>query len=375
MFVEQKGFIVATLISTILGTFTTSMNLHDKYQEKKDRAKQKQLDEGQDKQIKQLQAKVDKLQSNGGGDDSGRRRGSRPRLQSRRSLSAGSYEEEDFDRSARKSRAMIEREFDANVRRLGSSYAQGDVIAENKLQGQVIQLQQTVINVLQDALLNERKLSKADIHRLVMAQDNARQGSLDALRDQYDRMLQDQPRQQAIEYNSSSRHPSPPRRQLTLPAPDSPMEDGFAPVRRVKTQPQSKSGSNSPLLYCRYAADLQRDSRRPLHPSFSTSGTQRCPACSVTIPVTTKDVWVFETRTPRRGSNGEDVVEVRSFSMDARLVVKSHTPSGELMCIICYHERNADCLCASVEALVRHIGRVHSSEEFSREEDMVLERG
>ena len=347
------------------------MNLHDKYQEKKDRAKQKQLDEGQDKQIKQLQAKVDKLQSGGGGNDSGRRRGSRPRLESRRSLSAGSYEEEDFDRSARKSRAMIEREFDANVRRLGSSYAQGDVIAENKLQGQVIQLQQTVINVLQDALLNDRKLSKADIHRLVMAQDSARQGSLDALRDQYDRMLQEPPRQQALEH---SRQPSPPRRQLTLPAPDSPMEESFAPVRRVKTQPQNKSGSNSPLLYCRYAADLQRDPRRPLHPSFSTSGTQRCPSCSVTIPVTSKDTWVIEDRTPRQGSNGEDIVEVRSFSMEPRLVVKSHIPSGEFMCIICYHERNADCLCASVEALVRHIGRVHTSEEFGREEDMVLER-
>ena len=80
------------------------------------------------------------------------------------------------------------------------TYAQGDVIAENKLQAQVIQLQQTVINVLQDALLNDRKLSKADIHRLITAQDNARQGSLDALRDQYDRMIQDEP-QLAIEYN------------------------------------------------------------------------------------------------------------------------------------------------------------------------------
>lgn len=349
------------------------MNLHDKYQEKKNRAKQTELDEGQDKQIKKLQATVDKLQSNGGGNNSGHRRASRPRLQSRRSLSAGSYEEEDFDWSARKSRAMIEREFDANVRRLGSNYAQGDIIAENKLQGQVIQLQQSVINVLQDALLNDRKLNKADIHRLVMAQDNARQGSLDALRDQYDRMLQEPPRrgsQQAIEY---PRQPSPPRRQLTLPAPDSPMEDGFAPVRRVRTQPLTKSGSTSPLLYCRYAADLQRDTRRLLHPSFSDSGTQRCPACTVTIPVTGKDVWVFETRTPRRGINGEEVFELRSFSMDARLIVKSHTPSGEYMCIICYHERSADCLCASVEALVRHIGR-HNSEEFGREEDMVLER-
>lgn len=352
------------------------MNLHDKYQDKKNQAKQKQLDGGQDKQIKDLRSQVEKLQSKRGDDNSSRVSRSRPRLQSRRSLSAGDYEDEDFDRSARKSRAMIEREFDANVRRMGSTYAEGDVIAENKLQAQVIQLQQTVINVLQDALLNDRKLSKADIHRLITAQDNARQGSLDALRDQYDRMIQNQPQQLAIEYNTrrSSRQLSPMKRQLTLPAPDSPVDDGLAPVRRVRTQPANRSGSNSPLLYCRYAADLQRDQRRPLHPSFSSSGTQKCPACSVTIPVTTKDMWFFETRTPVRGSNGEELVEVRSFSMDARLVVKSHTPSGELMCVLCYHERDADCLCASVEALVRHIGRVHSSEEFIREDDMVLER-
>ena len=346
---------------------------HDKYQEKKDRAKQKTLDEGQDTKIKNLQSQVENLQK-GGGDDSGSRRKSRPRLESRRSLSAGNYDEEDFERSARKSRAMIEREFDADMRRMGSRFAQGDVISENKLQAQVIQLQSTVINVLQDALLNDRRLSKADIHRLITAQDSARQGSLDALRDQYDRMIQDQPQQLTIDYRRSSRQMSPPRRQLTLPPPDSPMDDNFAPVRRVMTQPIDRSGSNSPPIFCRYAIDLQRDSRRALHPSFSTSGTQKCPACSVIVPVTFKDEWVFETRTPIRGNNGEDLVEVRSFSMDARLIVKSHTPSGELMCVICYHERNADCLCASVDALIRHIGRVHTSEEFIREEDMILER-
>ena len=355
------------------------MNLHDKYQEKKDRAKQKELDQGQDQQIKKLQSEVDSLRNKDNSDASSRvsrRSRSRPKLQSRRSLSAGDYEDEDFGRSAQRSRAMIEREFDANVRRMGSSYAEGDVIAENRLQAQVIQLQQTVINVLQDALLNDRKLSKADIHRLIQAQDNARQGSLDALRDQYDRMLPDRPQQLALEYGSrrSSQQFPPPKRQLTLPAPDSPLEDGFAPIRRVQTQPQNRSGSNSPIVYCRYAADLQRDNQRPLHPSFSSSGTQKCPACSVVIPVTTKDIWFFETRTPVRGGNGEDLVEVRTFSMDARLVVKSHTPSGELMCVLCYYERNNDCLCASVDALIRHIGRAHKSEEFIREDDMILER-
>ena len=245
------------------------MNLHDKYKEKKESAKQKKLDEGQDKQIKDLRSQVDRLQSKGDDDNnSSRVSRSRPRLQSRRSLSAGDYEEEDFDRSARKSRAMIEREFDANVRRLGSTYAQGDVIAENKLQAQVIQLQQTVINVLQDALLNDRKLSKADIHRLISAQDNARQGSLDALRDQYDRMIQDQPQQLAIENNNrrNSRQLSPIKRQTYPPG------SRFARGRWFRSSPTS-SNATCKSLRLQLASPLlsvcRRSSARPTTPLAS----------------------------------------------------------------------------------------------------------
>ena len=351
------------------------MNLHDKVQEKRKSAQQKELDEGQDKQIKQLQAKVDKMQPGKGDEsDSGSRSRSRSRRRRRRSTGDDGYKDEDFDRNARRSRAMIERQFEDNVRRVGQRYARGDVIAENKLQAQIITLQQTVINVLQDALLNGQRLSNADIHRLIAAQDSARQGSLDALQDQCDRMLEEPKRMQAIEYD---RPRSPPRRQLTLPSPEYAPDNGLAPVRRVQTLPLSSGSSSPTLVYCRYAHDLQRDLRKPLSPAFSPAGSQRCPSCDVRISVSTTDVWVFETRTPvraQRGDYDEDLVELRSFSMDARLVLKSHTPSGELLCWLCYRERDADCVCGSVDQLVKHLGRVHTAEEFEREEDMFLER-
>jgi cell division protein FtsB len=53
---------VATLVSTLIGTFTTSMNLHDKIQDKRAQAKQKETDEGQDKKIQDLKQEVERLQ-------------------------------------------------------------------------------------------------------------------------------------------------------------------------------------------------------------------------------------------------------------------------------------------------------------------------
>lgn len=349
------------------------MALHDKVQEKRDRTKQKALDSGQDDKIKELEDQVQKLQSRDES-SSGRSR-SRSRRRRRRSLD-DDMDDDDFDRSAKRSRAMIEREFDENVRRMGQRYAQGDIIAENKLQGQIIALQQSVIEVLQQALLEGRRLTKADIHRLIAAQDSARQGSLDALRDQYNRMLPADPRRRSVQLEYD-----PPRRQLTLPAPiDSPIDGDFAPVRRVQTQPVLNHSYESPDLdtYCRYAIDLQSDPRRPLHSAFSTSGSQRCPACAVTIPVSTQDTWVFETRVPIPGSHSEEdnsqLVELRTYRTDARLIVKSHNADGELACMLCYRERDLDCICKSVDALIRHIGKVHTRSEFEREIDIYEER-
>ncbi len=44
---------------------------------------------------------------------------------------------EDYDRHAKKSRAVIARLYEDGVRQLGDRYAQGDAIGENRMQAQV----------------------------------------------------------------------------------------------------------------------------------------------------------------------------------------------------------------------------------------------
>ena len=61
-------------------------------------------------------------------------------------------------------------------------------IVENQLQAQIIQLQQTVINVLQDALYNDRQLTRADMAKLIAASNQAREGSMVALQEAQQRL-------------------------------------------------------------------------------------------------------------------------------------------------------------------------------------------
>lgn len=349
---------VATLVTTILGTFSTSLALHDKVQEKRFQSKQKKLDASQDDKINDLERKVKRIQN---GDDNGGRsrstsRNRRPKP--RRRSTGDDGDSDDFDRQARRSRAVIAREFQDNVDRLGAKYAQGDIISENRLQAQVIALQQTVIDVLQDALMSGRSLTKADVRRLIAAQNRARDGSLEALHDQYNRMIQ-----------TSGRRPSamlenqpvfPPTRQLTAPAIASPTDDSFPPARRSRTLPANADSASPPQgLYCRYAYDLQNNYRKGVSSAFAPSGSQRCPACDLRLPVTGDKVWVVES--------GEG-----SWTIDPRLVLKSHTAQGDYVCVLCYNDRgrDADCFCSSVDALIKHTGRMHTREEFDREIDI-----
>lgn len=235
------------------------------------------------------------------------------------------------------------------------------VITENKLQSQIIQLQQTVINVLQDALYNDRPLTKADINKLITAQQAAREGSLDALRGQYNRMLEAPvPTQRSIAPSVT-----PPPRRLTM---GHRRTSSLPPPRRAATAPASPL----PPLFCRYSQDLQ-DTRKPLGGAFDRGGDRHCPACDVRIPVDSQDYWVLETRTAVTVVNGhgqKDVTEMRSFQMNPRFVIKCHTEEGEFACVLCNQNRDVDVICDNVDMLVKHLGRVHGASEFEKEVDM-----
>lgn len=217
-------------------------------------------------------------------------------------------------------------------------------ITENQLQAQVIALQQTVINVLQDALYNDRQLTLADKAKLMAASDSAREGSLKALRQQQQRLGID-------------RAPSPPSSIRSLPAP-----------RRASTVIQ-----DSEPLFCRYSLDLQYIPNKPLAADFAPGGTCRCPACNMSLGVTSDDFWHIGKRTPIIiAENGyeKEVMETREFYLGQRFVIKCHTPDGGFACVLCNKHRDVDALCRTVEGLVNHVGKFHDISELEKEVDL-----
>ena len=95
----QKAFIVATLASTVIGTFTTGINLYERVGEKR---KQLKKDTTQDDKIKDLERQIKDAEAK------------------------SKTKEEDAKKSLVRSGPMIQNEYDQNFQRLGPKFAQGD---------------------------------------------------------------------------------------------------------------------------------------------------------------------------------------------------------------------------------------------------------
>ncbi|KAI7359869.1 hypothetical protein KC354_g9142 [Hortaea werneckii] len=391
----KKGFIVATLISTIVGTLTTSMTLHDKVQEKRDKKKQKALDAKQTGEIEKLRKRVDALKSGNESDDETESTGSRSKSRNRRPRRR-SLAEDDFVYESRRSRAMIERMYEDHLMRAGDRYATGDIITENRLQKQIIQIQQTVINVLQEALYSGRGLTEIDQRRLIAAQSAARDGSLDALEDHYARISTRQ-RREILPDHTTQRLLLPP----TSTGNEGPSTHYFpsnlssAPTTALRPHrpPHStRSYSPDPALFCPYSIHLQTtiDHLPPSSPSATTTeptgSSITCPHCHLLIPVSARDYWILSTSGPPPSSSAhphhpiseeayeddDDFIPLpataaspayprnRQWKLTARFLVKSHTPEGKFACAFCEREgRRYVCVARSVEGLIRHLGRWH----------------
>ncbi|KAF5681870.1 hypothetical protein FDENT_7937 [Fusarium denticulatum] len=295
--------------ATLVGTFTSSMGLWDRVKEKRKQAKR---DTTQDEEIKKLKAQVEQ----------------------------NSRARDEVEASFQRSGALINREFEDGYQRYGQRFAIGDVITENKLQAQVIALQQTVINVLQDAVYNGRQLDRADMARLIAASDAAREGSLGALRQQRERLMD-------LEEPALPKALPPPKRASTV----------------IKDDP----------LYCRYALDLQYIPERPLASTFAPRGDCLCPACDVFLDVEADDAWAIGKTATRviteQGGYKREIDEELEFHISPRFVIKCHTPEGEFACVLCSRFRDGDVLCPSADTLVNHIGREHTVAEMEREPD------
>ncbi|KAI1259358.1 hypothetical protein F5Y18DRAFT_410228 [Xylariaceae sp. FL1019] len=326
----KNTFIVATLCSTLIGTFSSSIGLWDRVNDKR---KQKQRDTKQDGEIQRLQEKLALAESRG-------QRGAEMNNPRRRD-DEGS---DDLGRSLMKSSAMIRREYDEAAERLGRRFAIGDMLTENLLQTQIIALQQTVIDVLQDALLHGHQLSRADVRKLVSASERARDGSLQALRLQVQRLrLEEHPR---LNVSSPWGH-----------------------------EPHSIRGDD---LYCQYSIELQDLASMTLSPSFAHDGNGVCPQCGVQVSIETPDTyWHIEKKAPvliGHGKYDEEVMGSHHFDLGQRFIVQCHTRTGEYACLLCRKYRDSDVICRTVSTLIKHVGKAHNVRELRLEPHLKEQR-
>lgn len=290
------------------------------------------------------------------------------------------------------------------------------------------------VGVLEDALYSGRQIDRAGVDKLVYASRAARNGSLDALHGQYQRLMQSAPpprkpamvEAEVIELSSrgsSPRRPPPPR--ALMPPPRS----------KTPAPPPPRSASkmrNAKDFFCRYSIDLQRSPKMPLARSFDPGRESRCPACKIRIPVDSDDMWDVDfpikgklppapahPRAPSpglppgssskgasdkkakqppppptaenggtalsrgRSRTGKEVVAVTeqsgrklTFRVPARFVVKCHTPLGEYACGLCAGPRGDSAvvvLCETPEDLVDHIAKEHKTADIEKDVDIIAD--
>jgi hypothetical protein len=271
-------------------------------------------------------------------------------------------------------------------------------IGQNQLQNQLIMLQSEVIAMLHEGLLSGRI---RDINRLYNASELAREGSLGALRDQHQRMLQAAPLRRPpgfVRRASSTPSLAPPwsRRQPPPPAagtkparsrteraeafPSNASDDGYE--SGPGTGAGSTSGTKAMLLagddaaaplFCRYALDLQRTGE-PLDARFRAGGPQACPECGTRVEVQPGRAWRITRDVLSERALGQrfeaEAVEERTYLLGNRFVVKCHREGAGFACVLCSAYRHRDTVCATAEGLVRHVWREHQVGEYEGDVDI-----
>ncbi|KAK3686241.1 hypothetical protein B0T22DRAFT_467535 [Podospora appendiculata] len=379
----KQTFIIATLASTLAGTFTTGINLYDRVNEKR---KQRKLDRGQNKKIKDLEKRLNEATNNNkrpetpppekqqqhrdDGDD---------RDYHHRDRSHG----RDLRDSLQSSGPMVQREFDQHYAQLGPRFAQGDLIAQTQLQSQVITLQSTVIALLQDALFTDRPI---DMAKLYEASELAREGTIQALRDQHQRLIapasppqQQQQQQQQLTLPSRARRPHTLRRSSSTPTIS--LSTTSTTTSSAESTPSSRHTALSrrpPQLFCPYATHLQQTPSSPLPAT--------CPTCATPLILQTaqgrqqwkidKDVTISErvikSRDPAQLDELVKTVEARSYLLTSRFMAKCHRPGpeGGYACVLCARYRERDTVCRFAESLARHVAERHVAEEVMADGDV-----
>lgn len=238
------------------------------------------------------------------------------------------------------------------------------VIAQNQLQAQLILMQQTIIAIFQESALAYGPAANNPISHhlatLLHTTRAARAGSIEALAQQYQRMLTEAPILPAL--------PLPPKAHTstTLAIRGRPRSDSRDSAVTTNSGPTSMTTRSAPHgLYCLYSLDLQEHIDQPLADSYKDGGDGRCPYCSTNINTRPGRAWEIVKEDDR------DRDLDRVFRVGNRFVVKSHQEGGRFACVLCTREQPTDTICNSISALIDHIWQDHSCAEYGREIDIV----
>ncbi|EAA31530.1 hypothetical protein GE21DRAFT_7014 [Neurospora crassa] len=408
----KQSFILATLISTIAGTFTTGVNLFDRVGEARRQRRQRKMDRGQNRRIKELEQRLDEAVKS---------KSEVEERQNSRNRNQREGDEEDLRDSLRRGGPLVQGQYDQLYSRMGPQFAQGDLLAQTQLQGQIITLQGTVIKMLEEALYTGEP---PDMRKLYNASEFAREGSMRALRDQYQRLLQSAPIDRALpapgpgpapsyrSNRSQSRPIAPVRRTSSTPSlrdyyNTSDYDTSYRPTtthtrargtrgtggsvahsHHSHSHSQSHSHSRSPSLhssngipkqltyhnsiYCQYATYLQQ-SGQPLDSSLASSGV--CPDCHAhlfdPVEVVQRGPWRVDKEVVTHNERtGQEDVEYRSYLLTTRFFVKCHRGGGGFACYLCSKYRERDTVCKREESLVDHVGEKHSIGEYAEDGDV-----
>lgn len=373
----KQGFFLATLVSTVAGTFITSINLYDRLIEQR---RQKKLDRGQNKRIKELEQRLNEAEEEK----------ERIKEESTKGTSGGSDGDNEFRNSLQQNGKMVQNEYNRYFANLGPKFAEGDLVAQNQIQSQIILLQGSVIKLLEEAILTG---TLPDLNRLYNTSEFARESSIRALRDQYQRLLDSAP-PRAIQ---QQRRPTGPMRRISSTpslrgdrsTTNSTWSHG-APLKKAVTHP---SNAGEPL-FCRCAREMQYTSK-PLHSVLADDrGAAVCAGCGVGVDdgddAEGCRSWRIEKELAvraggRRGSANDDrmamisrgtnslpdsEIVVLTYLLTRRFIFKCHREDSGYACYLCCLYNDRDTLCRSEEGLVNHVTSKHSVREYSGDRDI-----
>lgn len=343
----QTVLVVVSLVHTIMDSFGSASGLYRKLKKKEERIEDA-MDELKGRHGMSNRHRRDNDSCSSQGSHTSRRREHRRDQE---------YDYSDSDEeSLCSSGPLVRREYDRGYHHIGHRFAVGDIITQNQLQAQIIALQQTIITIFQESAQMYGPTRNPISHHLAQLLDTARatrSGAIDALSQQYQRMLTAAPLSPAVPIPTALTIRSRPER-----------SDSRDSAVATISGPTSVITRATHGLYCIYALDLQNHTEQPLADNFKDRGDGRCPYCSVIIPTRPGRAWEIVREDEREGVD-------RTFLVQNRFVVKSHREGGKFACILCSQGRPVDTVCESVAGLVDHIWKEHFCEEYERDIDIV----